>query len=173
MKRLGFLAVGFASLALLAGCSSNGERVEKYREALDRAKLSLKQSVGVAESETDGSVAVKAKLLVDAEPVFSVGTLASSAAKDVRVDIVTGKVLSASVVGGSSSLCPGSVSLSEAIAVAEGEVGGAAVSIQPDDDGACALEVQVLSGDTLWEVKVGANGSVLETEEADDDEGDD
>lgn len=161
------MLLGFA--AVVSACSSVSEKEAKLRSALDRAELSLSDSVGVAEAEASDGVAIQASLLVDAEPVFAVGALASDALKNVRIDIVTGEVLSTQIGTAGAESCPGSVSLAQAIAVAEAEVDGEAVSIAPDDDGHCNREVKVMSAETLWEVKVGPGGEVVETEE--DDEG--
>ena len=166
-----FLVPGIIAVALTAACSSNSEHVEKLRAALDEAELSLADSVGVAEVETAGGIGIQAKLLVDSDPVFSVGALASDAFQNVRVDVVTGEVLSMQAASQSADACPGAVSLSEAIAAAEAEVGGEAVAIEPDDDGQCMREVKVLADDTVWEVKVASDGGIVEVEEDDDIDG--
>lgn len=164
------IVMGIVTLALIAGCSSNEEYIRRLQDAQKQAKLSLTDSVAVAQTEVKDSVGVRASLLVDAQPVFSVGMLASAALKDVRVDIVSGKVLSVGAGGGSAASCPGAISLTKAIAIAESAAGGAAVAVEPDDDVACAREIQVLSGSTLWEVKVASDGKVLEKEESDENE---
>lgn len=70
-----------------------------------------------------------------------------------------------------TDVCPGSVSLAQAIAIAEGQVaGGTAIAAIPDDDVACAREIQVRAASLLWEVKVAGDGSVLELEESDETE---
>jgi hypothetical protein len=153
-----------------ASCgSSNAEYVAKLRAALDRATLTLSNSIGVAEAEAAPGLGIKAKLLVDVDPVFSVGALAGGSLKDVRVDILTGRVLSVQDSRGAVTPCPGSISLDEAIAIAEAAANGQAVSVQPDDDNRCHREVKVLSGNTLWEVELAADGRVLEVEEDDAD----
>lgn len=171
MRSLSF-ALGIVAVSWTVGCSDNSEHVQKLRAALDEAKLSLADSVGVAEAETTGSIGVRAQLLVDVDPVFAVDAKASSSVKDMRVDIVTGKILSVQAASAPSEDCPGAVSLDAAIAAAEKEVGGEAVAIEPDDDGECNREVKVLASDTLWEVKVAPNGSIVESEEDDETTGD-
>jgi hypothetical protein len=42
------------------------------------------------------------------------------------------------------------------------------IAVVPDDDVDCAREIQVPSGDTLIEVKVAGDGSVLEQELSDE-----
>jgi uncharacterized membrane protein YkoI len=161
--------------AALAGCGDgSSERARRYREALDRAELSLADSVAVAETATAGGVGVRAVLLLESQPVFFVAAAETAALTDVRVDIVTGEALSMQSVSGMADTCSDAVSLAAAIAAAEAEVEGEAVAIEPDDDGHCNREVKVLASDLLWEVKVAPDGSVLEVEEDDDDfEGDD
>jgi uncharacterized membrane protein YkoI len=172
--RLVIAASGILALAFAAGCSDNSEHIEKLKAALDKAELSLADSVGVAETETADGVGIKAKLLVDSDPVFSVGALDVEALENVRVDIVSGDVLSVQAESPSADACPGAVSLNEAIAAAESAAGGDAVAIEPDDDGHCMREVKVLGDDDeLWEVKIAADGKVLEVEADDDDYGDD
>jgi len=114
------------------------------------------------------AAAYRASLLVDAEPVFSVRAADAAETRQYRIDLA-GKLMSATRAGEAGGLCPGSISLGQAIGVAESEAGGQAVAIVPDDDVSCAFEVQVLTPDTLWEVKVGSAGQVLESEESDED----
>ena len=171
--RLVIAASGIVAVALATGCSDNSEHIEKLKAALGKAELSLADSVGVAESETAGGVGIKAKLLVESDAVFSVGALDTEALQNLRVDIVSGEVLSKQADSVSADACPGAVSLSDAIAAAEAEVGGEAVAIEPDDDGHCMREVKVLADDTLWEVKIGSAGNVIEVEEDDDVAGED
>ena len=146
-----------------------GPRVTQLQDALTQAKVSLRQSVDVGEASVTGGKAVKAALLVDAAPEYSVGALRSGTLHDVRLDIVSGSVIASSVVGASADPCPGSIPLADAIAIAEARMKGASVSVQPDDDDHCLREVQVLAGDVLWEVKLARDGAVLETEKSDAD----
>lgn len=64
------------------------------------------------------------------------------------------------------------VTLTDAIASAEGALRGEAVAAKPDDDGPCMREVMVLVGDELWEAEVDGAGVVTETERADHDDND-
>jgi len=161
---------GMGSTILLAACSdAMGPRVDKLREALALAKVSLRESVLAGEASVTGGMGVKAELLVASEPEYSVGALGRGNMHDVRVDIVSGAVITSRVLGAAADPCPGSIALAAAIAIAEARVNGSAVSIEPDDDDRCYREVQVLSGDTLWEVKLARDGKVLEVEKSDDD----
>jgi uncharacterized membrane protein YkoI len=154
---------------LLAACSStSGTAPRSLVDAVDRAELSLADSVDVALAETGASGASRARLAVSTDPVFAVGTV--DTARDVRVDIVTGAVL-ANTAATAGEACPDAIPLDEAIAIAESAGGGTAVAIEPDDDVACAREVQVLrADDVLWEIKVGGDGEVLESEVSDENE---
>jgi uncharacterized membrane protein YkoI len=89
---------------------------------------------------------------------------------DVRVDAMSGNVLSNTEIGAGDDPCPGSIPLADAMAIAEARVNGVAVKVQPDNDDHCDREVQVLSGNKLWEVKLARDGGILEVEEADGDE---
>ncbi len=164
------LSLGACSTVLLAACSdATGPRIDKLQEALARSQVSLSESVVAGESSVTGGKAVRAALLVEADPEYSVGALGNGTLHDVRVHIVSGSVISTHVLGASADPCPGSIPLADAIAIAEGRVNGTAVQIQPDDDDQCLREVQVLSGNTLWEVKLSRDGRVLEVEKADGD----
>jgi len=156
-------------LAACSGADGTGPRVTKLQDALAQAKVSLGQSVAVGEASVTGGKAVKAALLVDAAPEYSVGTLGNGSLHDVRLDIVSGAVLASSVVGASADPCPGSIPVADAIAIAEARMNGTSVSVQPDDDDQCLREVQVLAGAVLWEVKLARDGAVLETEKSDAD----
>jgi hypothetical protein len=171
MKLHTFL-IGTSSTILLAACSGPdgmGPRVTKLQEAVAQAKVSLGQSVETGEASVAGSKAVKAALLVDAAPEYSVRALGNGTLHDVRLDIVSGSVTASSVVGASADPCPGSIPVADALAIAEARMNGTAVSVQPDDDDHCLREVQVLVGDVLWEVKLARDGAVLEAEKSDAD----
>lgn len=71
---------------------------------------------------------------------------------------------------GSAASCPDAIALTAALAIAEKEAGGDAVAIVPDDDVACAREVQVVVGATLIEIKVAGDGAVLEHDVSDESE---
>jgi hypothetical protein len=170
--KLHSLLIGTCCTMAFAACSGadgTGPRVTKLQDALAQAKVSLRQSVGVGEASVTGGKAIKAALLVDAAPEYSVGTLGNGSLHDVRLDIVSGSVVASSVVGASADPCPGSIPVADAIAIAEAHMNGTSVSVQPDDDDHCLREVQVLAGDVLWEVKLARDGAVLETEKSDAD----
>jgi hypothetical protein len=160
--------VGWALAALAAGCSSDDHKRPELRAALDRAQLSLRDSVGVALAAMEGSVAVRARLVMDDQPVFSVGALEQRTLQDVRIDVVSGAIVSTAAAGTAEGPCDGDLPLTEALAIAEQAAGGEAVAVVPDDDVACAHEIQVMVADTLWEVKVAGSGEVLEKELSDE-----
>lgn len=163
--------IGTSSTLIFVGACSDsmGPHVDKLQEAIAQSKVSLSESVRAGESSVTGGMAVRAALLVDAAPEYSVGALGNGTLHDVRVNIVSGSVTSSHVVGAATDPCPGSIPLADAIAIAEERAKGTAVKVQPDDDDQCLREVQVLSGSTLWEVKLDRDGSVLEVEKADGD----
>jgi len=163
--------IGTCSTILLAACSADGmgPRVTKLQEAVAQAKVSLRESVVAGQASVTDGKAVKAALLVNAAPEYSVGALGSGTLHDVRLDIVSGSVTASSVVGPSDDPCPGSIPVEEAIGIAEARANGTSVSIGPDVDDHCLREVQVLSGAVLWEVKLARDGAVLEVEKSDAD----
>jgi hypothetical protein len=164
--------IATCSMILVAGCSGAdgmGPRVTKLQDAVAQAKVSLGQSVEAGEASVSNGKAVKAALLVDAAPEYSVAALGNGTLHDVRLDIVTGSVTSSNVVGASADPCPGSIPVADAIAIAEARMNGTSVSVQPDDDDQCFREIQVLAGDVLWEVKEARDGAVLEVEKSDSD----
>ena len=170
--RLHTFRIGTSSTILLAACSSAdgmGPRVTKLQDAVSQAKVSLRESVMAGQASVTDGKAVKAALLVDAAPEYSVGALGNGTLHDVRLDIVSGSVIASHVVGASDDPCPGSIPVADAIAIAEARANGTAVSIEPDDDDHCLREVQVLSGAVLWEVKLARDGAVLEVEKSDAD----
>ena len=158
------------TMLLLAACSdSTGPHIGSLQQALAHANVTLSESVRAGEASLTGSMAVKAALLVDADPIYSVNALGQGTLHDVRVDIVSGVVTASRELGAGADPCPGSIPLADAIAAAEARVKGSAVKVQPDDDDQCLREVQVLDGSTLWEVKLARDGAVLEVEKADGD----
>ena len=137
-------ALWIGAAVMLGACSdATGPRVERLRTALAQANVSLQQSVATSESSVTGGRAVRAELLVNVDPQYAVGALGSGTMHDVRVDIVSGVILSARTLGAADDPCPGSIPLSEAIAIAERHVTGRAVLVQPDDDDQCLREIQV------------------------------
>ena len=163
--------IGTCSTILLAACSADGmgPRVTKLQEAVAQAKVSLKESVVAGQASVTDGKAVKAALLVDAAPEYSVGALGSGTLHDLRLDIVSGSVTTDRVVGPSDDPCPGSIPVEQAISIAEARANGTSVQVGPDDDDHCLREVQVLSGAVLWEVKLARDGAVLEVEKSDAD----
>lgn len=166
MKRM--LVGSVVLFALSSGCAEEPKPTSSpdLRVALDASDVSLRESVGIAEASVAGGRAVRATLLTRSS-TLSVGALADDGFHEIRVDF-SGEVLATSSANAPSDACDGSVSLEQAILAAEAVVNGEAVSIAPDDDDACDREVKVLDGDdVLWEVKIGPDGSVVETEIAD------
>lgn len=180
-RRFAFVLVGGALIGA-AGCASdNSDYIARLQSALAQSQISLRESIPVAESTLPDSFALQARLHVEAAPVYSVGAWQAGALHDVRVDIVSAAVISTSDLHANAwTDCPGDVGLVDALATAEARVDGVAVAVEPDDDDPCYREIQVLSGDTLWEVKVGSDGSIIEVEvsdegldDLDEDEGED
>jgi uncharacterized membrane protein YkoI len=171
MRRHAALILGIVIGVLVTACSSSTEpKGSGYRTAIEQAKVSLEQSVNLGQESVGHGVAVKAALLAESNPVFSVGAIGSGAMHDVRVDAQSGAVLSNTEIGAGDDPCPGSIPLAEAIPIAEARIGGHAVQIQPDDDDHCLREVIVLgANDKLWEVKLARDGAILEVEVADSD----
>lgn len=154
------------------GCAGEAHDVSTLREAIDQSQVSIHDMVGVAESSMLDGRAVTAELRLDGgRPLYAYGAIGGGSRHDIRIDTIDGAIVSSAVSGAGSDPCPDSISLAEAIAIAEGEVeGGSVIAAIPDDDVACAREIQVLGPDLLWEVKVGADGAVLEREESDETE---
>lgn len=164
------LLAGLALSALTAsGCAnSNEDYVADLRAAMDEADVSLREAVGIAEADEANAEAIRAALLVDGTPRFSVRALSGDTGWKFRLSLA-GTVQEKSADVSSGGPCEGSIGLVEALEIAEQEAGGDAVAVVPDDDVACAFEIQVLTPDTLWEVKVSSSGEVLESEESDED----
>lgn len=153
---------------LAAGCSSDDHKRPELRAALDRGTIDLRGSVGVALTASESTVALRARLVMDTSPVFSVNALEQQNLQDVRVELASGQVVSTAPLGTASNPCPGSITLEEALTIAEQAASGDAIAVVPDDDVDCAREIQVLSGETLIEVKVAGDGEVLERELSDE-----
>lgn len=154
-----------------AGCSDTPRDVSALRDAVDHAKVSIHDMVTVAEGSMADGRAITAELRVDATPVYAYGTVGAGMLHDVRVDTIEGAIVSSTEHGAATGACPGSITLAEAIAIAEADVpGGTVIAAIPDDDVSCAREIQVLESTTLWEVKVGGDGAVLEHELSDENE---
>lgn len=167
------VTVLFFTTIVGAGCAGDDHQRPELRAALDRATIGLRDSVGVALTSSESTVALRAKLLMSDNPVFSVGALDQENLMDVRIELASGRVLSTSPVGTATNPCPGSIMLAEALAIAEEEAAGDAIAVVPDDDVECAREIQVLQGIILYEVKVAGDGRVLEKELSDEYSGED
>lgn len=158
----------YTGLLLLAAslCACDNHHRPELRAMLDNAPFTLRQSVATAVEANPGD-AVRATL-VTSDPMFSIDVVAASTRTDVLVSPATGQVVSAQAGGAATFNCPDAIPLTEALAIAEQEVGGEAIQSVPDDDVRCAFEIQVLVGDVLHEVKVAPDGAVLETELSDE-----
>ncbi len=128
--------------------------------------------VSVAEGSMTGGHAITAEMRIDGTtPVYSYGTIGSGTLHDVRIDTIAGSIVSSVATGSGSDRCPDSITLTEAIGIAEAQIAsGTVIAAIPDDDVACAREIQVLDPSRLMEVKVAGDGTVLEVEESDETE---
>ena len=157
--------------ATIAACGGDtpAERPD-IRAVLDQAPLTMRQAVPVAVATTDGGSPVTGALVLGQAPAFDVGARDPSGMSEIRVSAQDGAVIgSGPVAEPNVPACTGAViPLDQALAVAETAAGGEAIAVVPDDDVACAREIQVLSGVELWEVKVGGDGAVLEHEPSDE-----
>jgi len=155
-------------LVLLGACGTTdgGNHIE-LRAAVDRADNSLADSVVLAEATVQYSAGVNARI-EKALDQFAVGAIATDVRHVIRLDFA-GRILSAAPAGAANAGCQTQISLEAALAIAEATKGGDAVQVVPDDDDPCMREIQVLVDTTLWEVKVGPTGTVVETELSDED----
>jgi len=162
MKHLGAIA-----LFVLGACAADGGNHKELRALVDQSTVSLGETVTRAESTVQYSAGVNARIHSD-RAQFSVDAVAAGTRHDVRLDLA-GVVLSSTPAGAAAAGCQTQISLPDALGLAEKEVGGDAVAVVPDDDDACLREIQVLVDTTLWEVKLGPDGAVIEKELSDED----
>jgi len=162
------------SLALTAAIAACGDQQPAdrpdLRAAVDQAQLTLRQAVPFALASTQGASPNHGWLVAGTELAFDVGARGSTGMSEVRVSAQNGSLIrSGPVAEPNVPPCPGgAIPLDQALAIAETEANGEAIAVVPDDDVACAREIQVLSGVALWEVKVGGDGAVLEEERSDE-----
>lgn len=166
MRHIRTFAVAIAALTLASGCSTNDDYVAKLTDATAEADVSLREAIEIAEADASSS-AVNASLQVADKPEFVVRAVATDDALEIKLDL-SGAIVTRDSIAERSGPCADSISLAEALAVAEHEANGEAVAAVPDDDVACAFEIQVLQPDNLWEVKVNKSGEVLESEDSDE-----
>ncbi len=158
-------------LALAAiGCGTSNRDISTLREAIDNSVVSMSDMATVAEGSMPEGRAITAELRVRGGiGIYEYTLTGQSSLHDIQIDTVDGVIVSSAVVGSGQDTCPDSISLVDAIGIAEGQVdGGTVIAAIPDDDVACAREIQVLAPDLLWEVKVDGDGTVLELEESDE-----
>jgi uncharacterized membrane protein YkoI len=114
---------------------------------------------------------VEAKLNAETTtPFYQVTVSVNGQVKEVVIDSKSGAVLAMQTTGaGRLASCP--LSLSQAIGIAQGAVGGQATTAEIES--ACDFSLQVLKGMTLYEVHLSSSGQVLSVEaeefEHDDD----
>lgn len=159
-------------LGLLAACSGVDNRRPELRRLLDESPVTLRDSVTTA-LDAHTSASADRATLVAADPVFSIRLVAGGSRSTVLVSPATGAIVSTEASGAGTFDCPDAIPLVEALAIAEAEADGEAIQSVPDDDVACAFEIQVLHGEDLIEVKVAPDGAVLETEPSDEFSGSD
>jgi hypothetical protein len=162
MKRLGAIA-----LFALAACGTSGGNHQELRALVDQATVSLGETVTRAESSVQYSAGVDARIHTGSAQ-FSVDAVATGVRHDVRLDLA-GLVLSSTPAGAAAAGCQTQISLPDALGRAEKEAGGNAVAVVPDDDDPCLREIQVLVDTTLWEVKLGPDGALIEKELSDEE----
>jgi hypothetical protein len=159
-----------STAAAIAACGSEapGDRPD-LRAAADRTQLTLRQAVPLALASSEGGSPVDG-WLVPNQTAFDVGERGAAGMNEIRVSGQDGALMAvAPVAPPNVPPCTGDViPLDQALALAETRASGEAIAVVPDDDEACAREIQVLSGVTLWEVKVAGDGTVLEVEQSDE-----
>jgi len=163
-------AILFGVLAI--GCGDNGRDISGLREAIAESRVSIHDMVSVAETSMQDGRAITAEMRLEGGgAVYAYGTVGDGSLHDIHVDTIGGTIVASRMAGAGSDNCPGSISIAEAIAIAEAQIEqGTVIAAIPDDDVACAREIQVLAPDLLWEVKVAGDGGVLEVEESDENE---
>ncbi|MEJ7596474.1 MAG: hypothetical protein WKG01_01085 [Kofleriaceae bacterium] len=156
-------------VASAAACSSTATTTAHVdlRAAVERAPFSLGEYVERAQDSVQRSAGINARIHRDVDQ-FAVGAIASEQRHELRLDFA-GYVVSAQAGGAASAGCQTQISLPEALAIAEAEAGGDSVAVVPDDDDPCMREIQVLVDVTLWEVKVGPGGAIVEKELSDEE----
>ena len=165
-----------ASVILLAGvlaaCSQEkgDHKRPALRAALDQSTVTLQQSVDLSVAQTTSGKAFEGALVIEGSaPMFAVGTVEVTTLKEFRINGVSGTVVSNTPISGTApGACPGQIPINQALDIAAAEANGDAIAVVPDDDVECAFEIQVLSGETLWEVKLAQDGAVLEHELSDE-----
>lgn len=162
MKRLWTLA-----LSVFVGCAADGGYHSDLRATVDRADHSLAEMVLLAEASVQHSAGVNARIDKTADQ-FAIGAIANEERHDLRLDF-HGAVITTQLAGPAGGGCQTQITLAEALEIAEAEADGDAVAVVPDDDDPCMREIQVLVGTTLWEVKVGPSGAIVETELSDEE----
>jgi hypothetical protein len=163
MHRLGLLGI-----VIIAACGNtpDGTAQSELRAAVDRAAFDLGAYVTLAQASVQHSAGINARIDRTVDQ-FAVGAIASAQRHDIRLDFL-GNIVSAAPAGTAGAGCQTQISLPQALAIAEAEVGGDAVAVVPDDDDPCMREIQVLVDVTLWEVKVGPAGAIVEKELSDE-----
>jgi len=168
MRQATALTLGITAALATSACGpDNEEYIQALRDALAKSEVSLIEVVQIAEAEQAQGDAIRAALLVDQDPVFSVRASAGEDTIRYRIDL-GGSIVNQDHMAYLDGPCAGSITLVQALQIAEAEASGQAVVVVPDDDVACAFEIQVLQPDNLWEVKVSQTGQVLESEESDE-----
>ena len=162
-------SVALLAAVLVTGCSGPDPRNRQdLRAAVDKAQVTLREAVPIALTSTDNGDA-RAGVLIPGLSAFDVGARDAAGMKEIRV-AHDGLVAHAGpTVEPNVPACPGgAIALDPALAIAEARASGEAIAVVPDDEVACAREIQVLSDITLYEVKVGGAGAVLEFELSDE-----
>jgi hypothetical protein len=158
-------------LLCATSCGDRSANLDAAREAIANAQVKIGDMVTVAEASMPGGRTLTAELRVGAPAVYAYGTIGNATLHDVRIDTVNGRIVSTLAGGTRTDGCRDSISIARAIEIAEAQIaGGVVIAAIPDDDVACAREIQVLGPDLLWEVKVSGTGQVLELEESDETE---
>ena len=159
-------------IALSTSACGKSERVEKLQAAFATSKISLVESMDISQAQVPNAVVGNAELNVNiAHAAFQVRSVGSEGPTEVTVDPALAEVRSVNAMsGGVATPCPGSISVAEAVRKAEQAAGGRGALVEMEG---CEFEVQVLEGDTLWEVEIASDGRFLEKEEWDDEEEDD
>lgn len=165
-------SIAMGTLILLAGVGTGcgkSKRVEELQAAFATSKISLVEAIDLSKGELAAADVGKAQLNTRlAQAAFQVRGSRGSGNAQVTVDPQVARMRSVEAYDRGVVLpCEGSITTAEAVAIAEQQVKGRGAAVEIED---CVFEVQVLAGDTLWEVEIGPDGRYLEKEEWDEED---
>lgn len=177
------LALTLCPLACGGAASDESTRIDNLMSGIEASKISLAEAVATArEGYPEASVWKGEFEVEEGDAVFEVVVVNGGEGIELQIDPQSGEIIETEAEDDKvPAACALDITLDEAIAIAEAEVGGDAVEFdslagadnaEDGEPARCEIDVTILKDGAFIEVELAADGAIVEVSDADDEDED-